>query len=415
MTNQAAFPPTNPPEKAPGKRCWIAHVDLDAFFASCEQRDEPSYRGRPVVVGALPGKRGVVAAASYEARRFGIHSAMPISEAWRRCPEAIYLRPNMEKYSAASKQVFAALTEITPAIEKASIDEAYLDISGLEKLHGTPEEIGQKIKACILAATGLKASVGIGPNRLIAKLGSDYRKPDGLIVVSPDEVANFLAPMPISNLRGAGKQTQKKFSRIGITTIGQLRQTDPAILNESLGRHAANGFLRQANGIASTEVRARKQRKSISKERTFAEDRASLGPLREQLNALAGAVAHTARQKKLAGRVVKLKIRFSGFETFTRQQTLDQPSNDPRTLFDTAWSLFTKGDLPAKPVRLIGIGLSGWQNDGIDAEAEQSQGDLFQANETSRHELLATIDEITQRYGPDSLNLGLRSSKNRRQ
>jgi DNA polymerase-4 len=384
-------------------RCLIAHVDLDAFFASVEQRDQPDYRGKPVVVGALPGNRGVVAAASYEARKYGIHSAMPISEAWRRCQDAIYLRPNMQKYATASEQIFAALTAITPAIEKASIDEAYLDISGLEKVHGSPKQIGLKIKQCIAKATGLGASVGIGPNRLIAKLGSDYRKPDGLTIVPPERIMEFLSPMPIGNLRGAGPQTQKKFAAMNITTIGQLLEVDHSLVVQYLGKRAAEGFIRQARGIASTEINSNRQRKSISKERTFSEDHTSRPLLREQLNELAGSVAQSARQKKLAGRVIKLKVRFSGFETFTRQTTLDTPSDDPRVLFNSAWSLLNRGDLPDKPVRLIGIGLSGWERSG-----DLQQRDLFTTENSSQKELLTTIDKITERYGADSLSLGLR-------
>ena len=202
---------------------WIAHVDLDAFFTSCEQRDHPEYRGRPVVVGTLPGRRGVVAAASYEVREFGVYSAMPISEAFRRCPDAVYLRPDMEKYRRISKQILGVLESVTPLVEAASIDEAYLDISGLEKLTGSPQTIGADIRERIYAATGLIASVGIGPNRLLAKLGSEACKPNGLIVIQPAEVIDFLAPMPIANLRGLGRKTQHKLEQIGIETVAQLR------------------------------------------------------------------------------------------------------------------------------------------------------------------------------------------------
>ena len=197
-------------------------MDLDAFFASCEQLAHPEYRGLPVVVGARPGHRGVVAAASYEARRFGIHSAMPIAEALRRCPDAVFLPPDMQKYQRQSRQVFQILETLAPVVEAASIDEAYLDLSGLEKLLGTPAAIGHEIKQRILDETGLTASVGIGPNRLIAKLGSEHRKPDGLTVVFPEQVLDFLAPMPVANLRGLGRQTQKVFSRLGISTVQQL-------------------------------------------------------------------------------------------------------------------------------------------------------------------------------------------------
>ncbi|MDH3512327.1 MAG: DNA polymerase IV, partial [Gammaproteobacteria bacterium] len=227
---------------------WIAHVDLDAFYASCEQRDHPEYRQRPVVVGAQPGNRGVVAAASYAARQFGIRSAMPISEAYRRCPDAVYLRPDMQKYRQVSRQVFATLADITPVVEKASIDEAYLDISGLGKIIGSPEDVGRQIRRCIHQATELTASVGIGPNRLIAKLASEAGKPDGLVVVARDEVLAFLAPMPVSNLRGVGRRTQQIFDRLNIRTVAELRATALTTLKEHLGERAAASVHRQALG-----------------------------------------------------------------------------------------------------------------------------------------------------------------------
>lgn len=384
---------------------WIAHVDLDAFYASCEQRDQPEYRGRPVVVGALPGGRGVVAAASYEARKFGIHSAMPISEAHRRCPDAVYLRPDMEKYRRASKAVFDVLEDITPLVEKASIDEAYLDVTGLEKIFGPPEAVGQEIRARIRAATRLTASVGIGPNRLIAKLGSEHRKPDGLTVVEPDAVLHFLAPMPVSNLRGVGKQTRKRFDRLGIKTVAELRKTPPAVLQKALGQKAAESFRRQALGMAFDQVVPHRQRKSISKERTFDTDLTAEDALHEQLRELAGGVARIARREGLAGQVVTLKIRYTGFETHTRQQKLPAATHDERVMLQTAWSLYSHGDLPHKPVRLIGIGLSDW------ADGESLQGDLFSPidGQAGDEDLLRTIDRVTERYGTGKLQLGMRS------
>jgi len=383
----------------------IAHVDLDAFFASCEQRDNPSYRHRPVIVGALPGGRGVVAAASYEARKFGIHSAMPISQAYRRCPDAVYLRPDFSKYSAVSKQIFTLLREITPDVEKASIDEAYLDISGLEKLFGTPESVGHRIQQVIKQGTGLSASVGIGPNRLIAKLGSDYRKPDGLTVVRPAEVLDFLAPMPVKNLRGNGRVTQEKFAQMGISTIAEVRAADIHWLARFLGRRAAESFQRQANGIASSEIKTDGQRKSISKERTFQDDNASAEFLRHKLAELAAGVAATARQQQLAGTVVRIKVRYNDFTTLTRQKKLQAPTQDEKVIVTTAWSLFTNGELPQRPVRLIGVGISDWQ------VPAGEQADLFAASAEaapaqSDPRLLETLDEIAARFGHDKLRRG---------
>jgi len=384
----------------------IAHVDLDAFFASCEQRDYPEYRGRPVVVGARPGGRGVVAAASYEARRFGIRSAMSIGEAWRRCPQAVYLRPDIRRYAEISRTVFAALTAITPSVEKASIDEAYLDLTGLEKLLGPPVEIGNRIKAVIREAAELPASVGIGPNRLIAKLGSDYRKPDGLTVVQPNEVLDFIGPLPVSVLRGNGPVTQKVFRRLNIATCADLRRCDTAFLAQHLGRRAAIGFKRQARGVAGSRIVPGSQRKSISKERTFASDAADERFLRDQLAALARGVAATARREHLAGRTVKLKLRYHDFTTLTRQTRLDVPTQDERVLRAAALELLRRAALPDKPIRLLGVGLSDWA-----APGDATQPDLFGSAPASAQrapQLLDAIDTVNARYGDGKLRLGMR-------
>ena len=382
---------------------WIAHVDLDAFYASCEQRDHPEYRQRPVVVGAQPGNRGVVAAASYAARQFGIHSAMPISEAYRRCPDAVYLRPDMQKYRQVSRQVFATLADITPVVEKASIDEAYLDISGLGKIIGSPEDVGRQIRRCIHQATELTASVGIGPNRLIAKLASEAGKPDGLVVVARDEVLAFLAPMPVSNLRGVGRRTQQIFDRLNIRTVAELRATALTTLKEHLGERAAASVHRQALGRASDEVVPDRQRKSISKETTFGTDVRDHHRLHDVLRELAGGVARTARRENLAGTVVTLKIRFEGFDTYTRQTTLPAPTNDERLLLTTAWSLFINSDLPDKPVRLIGVGISGW------AERNTAQADLFETAEqkVQDQKILEAIDTVEEKFGRRILQVGM--------
>ena len=378
-------------------------MDLDAFFTSCEQREHPEYQGRPVVVGALPGHRGVVAAASYEARKFGIRSAMPISEASRRCPDAVFLRPDMEKYRRVSQQVFQILETISPTVEAASIDEAYLDVSGLEKLVGTPETIGREIKQRIFSGTGLTASVGIGPNRLIAKLGSEYHKPDGLTVVSPEQVLDFLAPMPVANLRGLGRQTQKIFDRLGIRTVEQLRAVPLPRLEQHLGNKAAASFHNQAFGIASDQVVTGQRRKSISKETTFEADVRDKAVLRDALRGQAADVARTARREGLSGSVVTLKIRFEGFETHTRQYKRTTPTSDEREILKTAWQLFLDGKLPKKPVRLIGVGISGWEED------QPAQADLFDQPEQQQdnRQLLQTIDAVTEKFGKHMLQVGM--------
>ncbi|MFQ5634059.1 MAG: DNA polymerase IV [Gammaproteobacteria bacterium] len=385
------------------KRRWIAHVDLDAFFASCEQRDRPEYRQRPVVVGAMPGHRGVVAAASYEARKFGIRSAMPISEAYRRCPNAVFLRPDMEKYRQASRQVMQILAGITPVAEAASIDEAYLDVGGLGKLIGPPQQIGHEIRRRILAGTRLTASVGIGPNRLIAKLASESCKPDGLKVVPAAQMLDFLAPLPVSDLRGLGRATQKIFARLGIATVAQLRAVPLSRLEQHLGPRAAASFHRQAFGISSAEVVPDRSRKSISKETTFETDIRDADALRDTLRELCASVAEQARGKHLFGAIVTLKIRFRGFETHTRKMKLAEPTNDERTILKTAWSLFRHGNLPRKPVRLIGVGIRDW------SKGTPAQSDLFEKAErrTQDQQILMTIDNVKEKFGPDMLRIGM--------
>jgi DNA polymerase-4 len=387
----------------PATERWIAHVDLDAFFTSCEQRDAPEHRGRPVIVGAMPGNRGVVAAASYEAREFGVHSAMPISEAYRRCPQGVYLRPDMQKYSDASRRVFEVLKTVTPVVERASIDEAYLDVGGLEKLIGSPEAIGAEIRARVLAATLLTVSVGIGPNRLIAKLGSESCKPDGLKVVRAGEVREFMSPLPVAALRGLGRRTQQIVDRLGIRTVADLRDYPIERLEDELGHRSAASFRRQALGIAADDVVPDRRRKSISQETTFGKDVSDAGILRDRLRELAAGVARTARREALAGSTVTLKIRFEGFETHTRQKQLAESTADERIIFRTAWALFNDGSLPVKPVRLIGVGISTWRDDA------SGQADLFTDSNAAKTstELLATIDNVTDKFGKGMLQIGM--------
>ena len=394
------------------KQHWVGHADLDAFYASVEALDHPEYRGRPLVVGALPGHRGVVAAANYAARKFGIHSAMPIAEAYRRCPDAIYLRPDMARYSRVSREIFRILETITPVVEPVSVDEAYLDLTGLERLIGSPETIGREIKRRILEGTGLTVSVGIGPNRLIAKLGSEYRKPDGLTVVHPEQVPAFLSPMPVASLRGLGRQTEKIFSRLGIETVAQLRSLPLSYLEVQLGKRAAANFHQQALGIASAEVVPGRGRKSISRETTFEEDLLDQETLHAVLRRLTAKVAATALREQLSGSVVTMKIRFAGFETHTRQHRLTVPTHDERVILREAWKLFLYGKLPHKPVRLIGVGISDWQQ----PDSEPTQADLFEPPQKREKDdrLLETLDRVADRFGKGKLQLGYAMKSERR-
>ncbi|MCP4285013.1 MAG: DNA polymerase IV, partial [Gammaproteobacteria bacterium] len=329
------------------------------------------------------------------------------------CPDVVYLRPDMAKYSRVSRDIFQILETITPVIEPVSVDEAYLDLTGLEKLIGPPEIIGTEIKRRTLEATGLTVSVGIGPNRLIAKLGSEHRKPDGLMVVYPDQVLDFLAPMPVANLRGLGRQTQKIFSRLGIRTVAQLRDVPLRTLEQHLGRKATASFQQQALGIASSEVVPGRSRKSISKETTFEADVREQEILHDALHKLAAEVAATARREQLSGSVVTLKIRFTGFETHTRQRKLSIATHDERGILREAWALFLGSKLPSKPVRLIGVGISDWQQ----VKSNPVQADLFDQPRVPEIDdrLLKTIDRVADRFGKGMLQLGCTAKSDKRE
>ena len=385
-----------------GPARWIMHLDMDAFYAAVEQRDNPALRGLPVVVGAQPGGRGVVATCSYEARRFGIHSAMPIQEAHRRCPDAVYLRPRMAHYLEVARQIRAVMATCTPVVEPISIDEAFLDVSGLAHLIGPPATIGAQIKAAIRDAVGLTASVGIGPNRLVAKIASDFGKPDGLVVVPPEQVLDFLGGQPVGVLRGVGSRTLPILQRLGLRTVADLRRLSLTQLQAQVGSRAAASLYQQARGIASDRVSERAARRSLSKETTFGVDVADSGVLRDTLRGLAAEVATAARQEGIAGRTVTLKIRFCGFETHTRQRRLPRHSDDARTLFATAWSLYEAG----KPVRLIGLGIADL------GAPEPVQPDLFDgaaerpADNDRERRLTVAVDRIHARFGVGALHRG---------
>lgn len=386
----------------------IMHIDMDAFFAAIEIRERPCFQGRPLIVGALPVGRGVVTTCSYEARRFGVHSAMPIAEAYRRCPEGVYVRPRHRLYSEVSDQVMAILSGVSPMVEPVSIDEAYLDITGMTKLLGSPEAIGRLVKARIKAATQLTASVGIGPNRLIAKIASDRRKPDGLTVVTPDRVQAFLDPLPVKCLRGVGPKMQAAIRNNNIETVYELRLLSEETLKRKFGESAGTMLFRQSRGIGSDRVGDPHGRKSISKERTFSEDVTDIEIVRETLLRLAGGVGRVARNKGVRGCVVSVKIRLTGFETHTRQRKLEQGINSDRKIFEIGWELFTQSGFAHRPVRLIGIGISDW--DCLPGR----QIPLFAKTDEKEERLYKAMDRIADRFGRDSIGMGTSGRKQKR-
>ena len=304
------------------------HVDMDAFYAAVEQRDRPELAGKPVIVGGSAEGRGVVAAASYAVRRFGVHSAMPTATALRLCPEAIVLPVRMSHYAAISRQIRDIFARYTPLVEPLSLDEAFLDVSGCEKLFGKPEQIARRIKQEILDETGLIASVGVAPNKFLAKIASDLEKPDALVVVDPERVAEFLDPLPVGRIWGVGKVTESVMHRLGVNTIGQLRSIPIEHLRQHFG-DAGDHFWRLARGIDHRKVVPDRQAKSLSHETTFATDITDLESLRYRLWELTEQVARRLRRTGRYGRTVQIKLRFSDFRTITRSRPCRSPATPP--------------------------------------------------------------------------------------
>jgi DNA polymerase-4 len=367
---------------------------MDAFYAAVEQRDRPELRGRPVIVGADPRGRGVVAAASYEARGFGVRSAMPISRAARLCPHAAFVRPDMEKYAAVSAQVMAVLAAFSPLVEPISIDEAFVDLTGTERLHGRPLEAVREMKRRIADETGLTASAGLAGNKFVAKVASELRKPDGLVEVPPGTEAAFLAPLPVERLWGVGRATAKTLAALGIVTIGQLQAMPPRILIDRVGRHA--GALRElALGRDDRPVTPWTPPKSMGAETTFGLDVDDRSRLDATLRAQAERVGRELREEGVAASRVTLKLRFADFRTITRSQTGD-PTQDGLELYRRVMALFARETL-AQRVRLIGLSAS--------ALRPQASGqlDLLDPSAVRRERLAHVSDRIARRFGPRAL------------
>jgi DNA polymerase-4 len=372
----------------------ILHVDLDAFFAAVEQRDDPSLRGKPVIVGGGgPNDRGVVSTASYEARVFGVRSAMPLRTAAALCPNAIFVPVNGRKYSAASRQVMTILERFSPLVEQLSIDEAFLDVTGTEALHGSGEEVARKIKAAVHAETGLTISVGVAANRLVAKIASDLRKPDGLVVVPEGTEREFLAPLPIERLWGVGASTRKGLADYNVRTIGDLAALPQDVLVRRFGRHGGD-LATRAQGIGDTVVGGHDAAKSVSSEHTYDIDTGDWEILEQTLLALSDGVARRLRSTHVLAATVAVKIRDTDFVTITRQKTLPEPTDSTDLIWRTAVAL-TKREVKGKVVRLLGVAASGL--------TEESQLSLFAAGDDRRRRAQDAADEVSQRFGSRSI------------
>ncbi len=379
----------------------ILHVDMDAFYASVEIRERPELADKPVIVGGTPEGRGVVCAANYIARRYGVHSAMPAGNARRLCPDGVFLPPRHDVYARVSRQIRAIFERYTPQVEPLSLDEAFLDVTASEGLFGPAEHIARRIKEDIRNELHLVASVGVAPNKFLAKIASDIDKPDGFKVVRASEVQAFLDPLPVARLWGVGKVTEKTFQRLGIRTIGQFRRYSPTVIREHFG-NAGSHLLALAQGLDDRPVEAGRDAKSISHETTFARDIGDRDVLLAWLLDLTDQVASRLRAHGLAGRTVHLKVRYGDFTTVTRAHSLPSPTDVTDVLWRTVRELF-ESRLPARlpPVRLIGMGVSGFGNPA------ESQGELIAPARGERGAKLDVLaDTIRARFGPDALSRG---------
>jgi len=342
----------------------ILHCDMDSFYAAVHQRDDPSLVGKPVVIGGDPSGRGVVAAASYEVRRFGVRSAMPSAEARRRCPHAVFIRPDFQRYRRESEAIFALYREVTPLVQAVSIDEAYLDVSDHLGDHGSATAVAKAIRARVRDERGLTVSVGVGPNKLVAKIASDHGKPDGLVVVKPSRVAAFLEPLPVRRLYGVGPATERALGELGVATVAELRGLPVELLTSRFGRHGA-GLFRFARGVDERPVETDRVRKSLGTENTYSRDLERREAMEEELVKMAHDVAASLEKREIAGRTVTVKVRYPDFVTVTRSQTLPAPTADAATVARLAVELLAKTDAGERPVRLLGVTVSNLDTDGV--------------------------------------------------
>lgn len=380
------------------------HVDLDAFYASVEQLLRPELLGTPVVVGGT-GPRGVVSAASYEARPYGVHSAMPMAAARRRCPHATFLPPRFDEYERSSKAVMAILRDVTPLVEQLSIDEAFLDVGGAVRRLGPPDEIARNLRGRVLAGTGLRASVGAATTKFLAKLASEEAKPDGMLVIEAGTELQFLHPLPVTRLWGVGPATHRKLERIGARTIGDVARMPEAALAASLGSALGRHLHALAHNIDARPVETSRPTKSIGNEQTFAVDLVERDDLEREVLRIADRVGERLRRAGLRARTVTLKVRFADFRTITRARTLDHPTDVGVVVHRTAHELLAEIDATGG-IRLLGVSGSGLV--GHDEPTQQSELalDLDDAEpsadgdgERRRADVERAVDDIRSRFG----------------
>jgi DNA polymerase IV len=375
----------------------IIHIDMDAFYASVEQHDNPALQGRPVIVGGDPEKRGVVSAASYEARTYGVHSAMPSSQARRLCPQGVFLPVRMHRYREVSGQIFQLLREYTPLVEPLSLDESFLDVTGSEKLFGPAPQIAKEVKRRIRETTGLTASAGIAPNKFLAKIASDYRKPDGLVEVKPEEVQGFLRELPISKLWGVGKATEEVLKGMGILKVGQLALFPAEKIERRLGKFGLE-LMALARGEDDRLVSPESEAKSVSQEETFTPDLENLEQMKRVLLDQAEQVGWELRKQKLKGSTVTVKVRYPDFTLVTRSLTLPSPTDQGIEIYQTAMKLLPRTEALQRRARLLGVGISNFIH-----RDDPEQYLLFGSRREKTERSVQAMDRIWERFGPEAI------------
>lgn len=384
----------------------ILHVDMDAFYAAVEQRDRPELRGKPVIVGAPPDQRGVVSTCSYEARVFGVHSAMPSRTAFQRCPHGIFLPVNMPLYTSVSHQIREIFLRFTPDVEPLSCDEAFLDVTGAQRLFGDGKTIAKKIKSAIRDELRLTASIGVASNKFLAKLASELQKPDGLTCVpeSPDAIRAFLAPLPVERLWGVGQTLARTLHAAGIRTVGDLQNASFDLLRQRAGLATAHHLANLAVGRDNRRVESHVEDQSHSREHTFLEDTADIADIERVFARLARRVAAGLRKRDFQASVIKIKLRYSDFSTITRQQTLPIPACDDFTIHHVALELLRREFPLRKPIRLIGCGTAGLLPRGADAGLLllDEEADLIKKREA----VCDVMDGLAKKFGRDILHRG---------
>lgn len=376
----------------------IIHLDMDAFYPAVEALDKPELKGKPVIVGGAK-ERGVVSSASYEARRFGVHSAQPIATAIRLCPGGIFMPVRMSRYKEVSRQVFEIFHCFTPLVEPLSIDEAFLDLTGSERLMGQTREIAKKIKETVLKKTGLTVSAGVASSKFVAKIASDIDKPDGLTVVPHDRVRDFLDPLPVKKMWGVGKITQQALARLNVKTFKDLRQIPVEILEINFGKHGAAMHL-LSMGIDERDVEPEREVKSIGHEQTFMKDILNPDQAKREILSLANRVALRMRREEVRGSTVSLKVKYSDFTQITRAATLPEPTDDSAEIYSTCCLLLKKTAVGKRPVRLLGISLSQFSS-----REGGKQLFLFDRDKgyRKRRDLNTAMDSICDKFGEKSI------------